>query len=97
MVALREHLLPVLVDIQHSQIIAKRRGQALPFQGELMQHDVAGWFAFLQEHHRPAVVGSGSSRHHRQLALLGQTLACVQGKACATAMEVKLLLEEVRH
>lgn len=60
-----------------------------------MQHDLAGVCAFLQEHNRPAVVGSGSSRHHRQLALLGQTLACVQGKAWTTAMEVKLLLEAV--
>lgn len=74
----REHLLPVLVEIQHSQIVAKRRGQSLPFQGELMQHDVAGFWAFLQENHRPTVVGSGSSGHHRQLALLGQTLARVE-------------------
>lgn len=60
-----------------------------------MQQDVAGVGAFLQEHHRPAVVGSGSSCHHRQLALLGQTTARVQGKAWTIAMEARLLLEAV--
>lgn len=97
MVAIRQHLLPVLVEIQHSQIIAKRRGQSLSLQGELMQHDLAGFWAFLQEHYRPTVVGSGSSRHYRQLAQIGQALACIQGEACATAMEVKPLLKAVRQ
>lgn len=96
-VAKGQNLLPVLVDVQHSQIVAKRRGQSLSLQGEFMQHDVAGFWAFLQEHYRPTVVGSGGSRHYRQLALIGQALACVQGEACATAMEVKPLLQAVRQ
>lgn len=74
-VAVCRHLLPVLVEIQYGQIVAEGGGQPFPFQGVLMQHDVAGVAAFLQEHHRPAVVGSGSPRHHRQLPLIGQTLA----------------------
>lgn len=75
---------PVPIEIQHGQIVAERRGQPFPFQGELFEQDVACVRAFLQQHHRSAVVRSGSSRHHRQLALLGQTLPRVQREAWET-------------
>lgn len=68
------HLLPVHIEVQHGQVVAKRGGQAFSWQGVFLFQDAACLRAFLQEHHRPTVVRSGRSRHHRQLALLGQSL-----------------------
>lgn len=79
---------PVPVEVQYSQIVAERRGQPFPFEGVLVYQILP--LSFLQQHHFSAVVGSGSSRHHRQLALLGQTLPRVQREAWETRHKGRL-------
>lgn len=72
---------PVAIQVDHGHVVSERGRQARSVQGVLDEESTRRVAALLQQQHRSAVIGSGRSRHHRQVMTAGDSVPRVQGKS----------------
>lgn len=65
---------PVGVQVDHGHVVSEGGRQARSVQGVFYQEFTRRVGALLQQQHSSAVIGSGRSRHHRQVATAGDSV-----------------------
>lgn len=71
---------PVAVQVDHGHVVSEGGRQPRSVQGVLDQEFTRRVAPLLQQQHSSAVIGSGRSRHHRQVTTAGDSVPRIQGK-----------------